>query len=145
MGMRAEPVVAKQGRCLGFDRNDVYTIMYISIMSTKTTLPISEVRKRLFSITDAVQTPGVAYTLTENGRPKAVILSAAEFESMLETLEVLHEYPGIKRQMAEVRRDIASGKIKDYLPLGDFLQSQGYGIQARPKTKRRQGTGRALR
>lgn len=52
-------------------------------MNTKTTLSISEARKKFFSIADEVQSPEVYYTLTERGRPKAVIVSADRFEALV--------------------------------------------------------------
>lgn len=51
-------------------------------MNTKTTVPISEARKNIFSIASEVQNPNVYYTLTERGRPKAVLISAEKFESL---------------------------------------------------------------
>lgn len=53
-------------------------------MKTKTTLSISEARKRFFAIAEEVQQPNNYYTLTERGKPKAVIVSADYFESLLE-------------------------------------------------------------
>ena len=50
-------------------------------MDAKTTISISEARKRIFEIAEAVQEPDVHFTLTENGRPKAVMISAEAFES----------------------------------------------------------------
>lgn len=45
----------------------------------KTTLSITEARKKLFLIADEVTQENIYYTLTEYGRPKAVILSATKF------------------------------------------------------------------
>lgn len=87
-------------------------------MTTKTTLPISEVRKRLFSITGEVQVPGTAYTITEKGKPRAVILSAGEYESLLETLEVMHEFPDLKENVKKARAEFKKGK---YMPLDKVL------------------------
>lgn len=53
-------------------------------MIIKTTLPISKARKDIFSIAEKVQKADIYYTLTERGRPKAVILSAKKFESLME-------------------------------------------------------------
>ncbi len=49
-------------------------------MKTKNTLSVSEGRKNIFSIVDEVQKPNIYYTLTERGKPKAVIVSAEKFE-----------------------------------------------------------------
>jgi prevent-host-death family protein len=53
-------------------------------MKMKSTLSISEARKKFFTIAEDVQKPGAYYTLTERGRPKAVIVSADRFESLME-------------------------------------------------------------
>jgi prevent-host-death family protein len=52
-------------------------------MKIQTTLSISEARKKFFSIANEVQSPEVYYTLTQRGRPKAVIVSADRFEAMV--------------------------------------------------------------
>lgn len=52
-------------------------------MQYKHTLSISDARKNFFAIADEVQSPDVHYTLTERGRPKAVIVSADRFESLM--------------------------------------------------------------
>lgn len=115
-------------------------------MNTKTTLPISEARKRIFEIAEAVQKPDVHYTLTENGRPKAVIMSAEEFESWQETIEVARDFPDLKKDIAEVERDIRSGAYKNYHTLEEILAEEGfvladkaklrYGVSPRLQTKR---------
>jgi prevent-host-death family protein len=53
-------------------------------MRMRTTLPISEARKRFFTIAEEVQKPNTYYTLTERGRPKAVIVSANRFEALVD-------------------------------------------------------------
>lgn len=56
-------------------------------MKTKTTISISQARKNIFSIAEEVQVSEVYYTLTERGRPKAVVLSAEGFEKLTERKE----------------------------------------------------------
>jgi len=53
-------------------------------MKTKNILSVTQARKDIFTITEEVQRGGGHYTLTERGVPKAVILSVASFEKMLE-------------------------------------------------------------
>ena len=50
------------------------------------TLSITEARKRIFELAEEVQTLGVHYTLTEKGRPRAVLISPEEYEGWTETL-----------------------------------------------------------
>jgi prevent-host-death family protein len=51
-------------------------------MNMKTILSLTDARKKLFLIADEVTEENTYYTLTEFGRPKAVILSAARFEEL---------------------------------------------------------------
>lgn len=53
-------------------------------MRTRTTLSLSEARKKIFTIAEEVQESGVFYTLTEYGRPKVVVAAAEAFESLLD-------------------------------------------------------------
>ena len=95
-------------------------------MNSKTTLSISEARKRIFEIAEEVQKPNTHFTLTENGRPKVVIISFEEFESLLETIEVWEEFPDLQKDIDKVERDFASGTYKNYLTLDEILAKQGY-------------------
>ena len=117
-------------------------------MNSKTTISISEGRKRIFEIAKEVQKPGKQYTLTENGRPKIAIMSAEERDSMLETLEVMRIFPDLDRTVAEVKKDIRIGKYKNYTTLEQLEKKYGiiadkgkkhYVVRTRPSRKRRKG------
>ncbi|MEW6610104.1 MAG: type II toxin-antitoxin system Phd/YefM family antitoxin [Patescibacteria group bacterium] len=56
-------------------------------MNTKTTIPITEARIRFFEIVEAVNDHKTVYTLTKNGRPTAVIISAVHHEKLKEKVE----------------------------------------------------------
>lgn len=92
-------------------------------MDIKKTLPISEARKKIFEIAAEVQKPGTHYTLTENGRPAAVVISAEEYESWQETLEVMKDVPDLKQKIREAEDDYTGGR---YAFLEDILAKQGY-------------------
>jgi len=79
-------------------------------MRTKTTLSVSEARKNIFEIIDKVQEPNIYYTLTERGRPKAVVLSAEKFDYLVdkrnkEFLKINSSLKGGKNQKGEILRD----------------------------------------
>lgn len=95
-------------------------------MDTKTTISISEARKRIFDIAEDVQAPGIYFTLTEKGRPKAVMMSATEFESWQETTDILRENPKLPKIIAKVDKDIKAGNLKDYISLEDLLAQKGF-------------------
>ena len=104
-------------------------------MNTKTTLSISEARKKIFKIAKDVQKPSTYYTLTEKGRPKVVLMSAEEFESWQETLEVLHEFPDLDKDIAEVDRAVKSGEYKKWTTLDELLKEHGYILADKGKNK----------
>lgn len=92
-------------------------------MNTKTILPISEVRKNIFDITKKIQRPNTYYTLTDKGRPKAVLISAEEFESMQETIEVIRDFPNLDEDIKEAREEYKKG---NYITLDDLFKKEGY-------------------
>ena len=121
-------------------------------MSTKTTISISEARKNIFDIAEKVQRPGVYYTFTEKGKPKAVLMSAEEFESWVETLEVMQDFPDLKKDIEETDRAVKSGEYKNWISLDQMLMKEGfvladksnkkYGVPIKSKTKRSKKTGK---
>lgn len=91
-------------------------------MDTQTTVPISEARRNIFQITDRVQRSSAHYTLTENGRPKAVIMSVDEFESLMETVAITAD----PQLMREIRNSAAAFRRGDFVPLENVLSVKGY-------------------
>ena len=92
-------------------------------MDTKTTLSISEARRKIFKIAENVQKPSIHYTLTERGKPKAVVLSAEEFESWQETLEVNRDFPNLGKDIKMAESDY---KKKKYVTLEEVLFKEGF-------------------
>ena len=101
-------------------------------MNTKTTIPITEARKRIFRISDEIQKPGQYYTLTEKGRPKAVIMSAEEFESWQETLETIQEIPSLDEDIKKAEEEYKKG---GYITLEELLEKEGYILRDKSKKK----------
>jgi len=52
---------------------------------------LTEVRDKLREVVDAVVDTGTEYVITRHGRPVAVILSYDEYESLVETLNILSD------------------------------------------------------
>ncbi len=91
-------------------------------MDVKRTISISEARKRIFDIAEEVQAPDRVYTLTENGKPKVVVISARNFEALEEDRELLNDSTLLKRiQNAE-----AEFKCGDYTTLNALKCELGY-------------------
>ncbi len=104
-------------------------------MDQTTTISITEARKRLFQIAKEVQTPGRSYTLTEKGKPKVIVISFEEYDSLKETIEVLTDCPDLKKTIDEVERDIKSGEYKNYPTLEEVMMEHGYMLADKGKIK----------
>lgn len=52
------------------------------------TLPLSEVKMKLSKLVDEVESKDEEITITRNGKPAAILLSADEFESLKETSSI---------------------------------------------------------
>ncbi|CPR04284.1 prevent-host-death family protein [Mycobacterium bohemicum DSM 44277] len=55
------------------------------------TMPLTEVRDNIKTIIDEVVETATEYTITRHGKPVAVILSFEEYESLVETLNILSD------------------------------------------------------
>jgi prevent-host-death family protein len=82
-------------------------------MDPKNTISISEARKRIFEIAEEVQKPDKYYTLTENGRPKAVLMSAEEFDSIMETIDILSN-PAILGNIKKAEKEYRDGEYRTW-------------------------------
>jgi prevent-host-death family protein len=115
-------------------------------MDPKTTISISEARKRIFELAEEIQKPDNYYTLTEKGRPKAVLMSSDQFDSWQETMDVTREFPNLDKDVKEVDQAIKSGEYKNWTTLEELLAKEGfvvadksskkYGISAKAQAKR---------
>jgi len=81
-------------------------------MNTKTTIPISEARKNIFKIANDVQEADKYYTLTARGRPRVVVLSAERFESIMETLEVVRDFPNLGKDIKKAKKEYCLGRAR---------------------------------
>lgn len=74
------------------------------------TIPLSEAKTQLSKLVDAVDSRDERVTITRNGRPAAVLVSADEFESWQAT----HELTSDPEAMESIRRglrDIVAGRV----------------------------------
>lgn len=55
------------------------------------TAPLTEVRDNLREVVDTVVSTGSEFVITRHGRPVAVILGIEEYESLVETLNILSD------------------------------------------------------
>ncbi len=72
-------------------------------------ISISDVRARLPDLVDKVNKKLDRVTITVNGKPKAVLLSAEELESIEETLEILSN-PKLMKDLKKAEKEIEEGR-----------------------------------
>lgn len=82
-------------------------------------MTISDARATLPDLVNKVSKNMDRVTITVNGKPKAVVLSPEELESLEETAEVL-AIPNILGDLARSRKQIKEGKFKTLSSLKDL-------------------------
>lgn len=83
-------------------------------------LPLSDVRSRLSSVVERVETTHERVTITRNGRPAAVLISSSDLEALEETLDILSDARAMRR-LREGEAAIAAGDVLDEAALRDLL------------------------
>ena len=73
-------------------------------MSVADQLPLAEVKNRLSEVVEQVETQHARVTITKHGRPAAVVISAADLDSLEETLRVLSD-PDLLAQVGAARSE----------------------------------------
>lgn len=87
-------------------------------------MPLAEVRAQLSRLVDEAQRTHQRVEVTKNGRRAAVLLSADDFDSLIETLEIL----GDAQTMAEIRaseRAAARGEVYSLAEVEAEMRAKG--------------------
>lgn len=77
-------------------------------MNIKTTLSATEVRNDFFDTLDQIERSGLPYTITKAGKPVVVMMSAEEYESWQETLDIMSDpkaVKGIKEGLDDIKHN----------------------------------------
>lgn len=90
-------------------------------MSIKTTLPATTIRQKFFEVLDKIERTGTPYTITRDGLPKAVIMSAEEYEGWLETLDIMSN-PETVKGIERGKKDLKEGR---YITLDELMEKEG--------------------
>lgn len=77
------------------------------------TLPITKAREELTSLVENAKKKLDEYIITVNGSPAAVIISAAEYESWKETVEILAD-PQLMKAIKQGEKDLAEGRVYEW-------------------------------
>ena len=72
--------------------------------------PLTDARSRLSEIVDNVVATGSDFVISKHGRPAAVVVGYDEYESLLETLNILSD-PETMVALAEAEDDLAAGNL----------------------------------
>lgn len=87
----------------------------------KSIVPASEMRRDFFRILDKLKKPDVRFVVTVDGKPRAVMLSVDEWESILATLDIATDFKMVKA-IKRGKRDIKEGR---YYSLDEVLSDEG--------------------
>jgi len=78
----------------------------------QSTAALSDVREHLSEIVDDVALTGGEYVITKHGRPTAVLLSSDDYESLIETLNILSDNEAMVA-ISEAERELANGELTE--------------------------------
>lgn len=78
----------------------------------QSTAALSDVREHLSEIVDDVALTGGEYVITKHGRPTAVLLSSDDYESLIETLNILSDNDAMVA-ISEAERELANGELTE--------------------------------
>ena len=74
------------------------------------TIPLTKLRSRLPEILNRISKCFDRYVIIRHGRPEAVILSVEDYESLLETLDILSDEELVK-DIKKAKEDLRKGKV----------------------------------
>jgi prevent-host-death family protein len=75
------------------------------------TAAVSDVRERLSELVDEVSSTGSDVVITRHGRPSAVLLGYDDYESLIETVNVLSD-ASLMSAIAEGESELAAGDLE---------------------------------
>ena len=87
-------------------------IHYSEVIKMKKSLPISLVRPQLSKLVAELEKGGDPIEITHRGRVEAVLINSEDYESLLETLEILSD-PEAMNAIKESEKDIKAGRLTD--------------------------------
>lgn len=73
-------------------------------------VPFTEARTHLTELIDDVESVHEHVVITRNGRPAAIVMSQSEYDSLIETLEILGDQK-LMADLAASDEDVASGRL----------------------------------
>lgn len=89
-----------------------------------TTLPLAEVRANLSKLVDEAVRTHLRIEVTRQGRRAAVILSAEDYDSIMETLDVLSD-PDLMEDLRRGQAEIARGDFHTLDEVAQEMRARG--------------------
>lgn len=77
------------------------------------TIPLKEARAKFSSLVDKADRLSERFIVTKNGTPKAVVMGADEFESWVETLELMANPKAVKA-LDQGLKEAKAGKFRSF-------------------------------
>jgi prevent-host-death family protein len=113
---RREERRGERERGFGPTLDEVARILYSDGPGGRTmtkTIPLKEARDRFSELVDKADRLSERFVVTKNGAPKAVVMSAQEFESWMETLEFMANPKAVKA-LNQGLREAKAGKFRSF-------------------------------
>lgn len=104
-------------------------------MNIKTTKSATEVRKDFFDILDQVERSGVPYTVTKGGKPVVVMMSAEQYESWEETLDIMSD-PELVKGIEEGLDDLKHGRTNTFEEVFGMTQEESLALALAEKKEK---------
>lgn len=82
----------------------------MTIIKVMKTLPLAEMKAKFSALLNDVENEHDQITVTRNGVPSAVVVSAYEWESLQETLALLSDQAAVS-ELKEAEESIAEGEL----------------------------------
>lgn len=89
-----------------------------------TTLPLAEVRANLSKLVDEAVRTHMRIEVTRQGRRAAVILSADDYDSIIETLDILSD-PDLMKELRQGQADVAGGAFHTLDDVAKEMRANG--------------------
>jgi antitoxin YefM len=89
-----------------------------------TTLPLAEARTNLSRLVDEAMRTHQRIEVTRNGRRAAVILSADDYDSIMETLDILSDVE-LVREIREGEAESARGEVHSLDEVTEEMRAHG--------------------
>lgn len=86
-----------------------------------TTMSLKDLRPKLPSVIDRIDHKLDRYVITKRGAPVAVMMSVDDYESLLETVDILTD-TGTMKRVRQGEQEIRSGKTRSWSELRRSLE-----------------------